>query len=69
MSPDADFAEGGIKENVGKSGVGQGAFTKACDLCVSSCAQIRETFVFEIPDSTPNAATRSSTLRVETPWT
>jgi transposase len=36
---------------------------------VSSSAQIRLTSDLEIPDSNPSAATRSSTLRVETPWT
>jgi len=32
-------------------------------------AQIRDTSDLEIPASTPNAATRSSTLRVDTPCT
>jgi hypothetical protein len=35
----------------------------------SSSAQIRETSLLEIPESTPNALTRSSTLRVEVPCT
>ena len=36
---------------------------------LSSSAQILETSLLEIPDSAPNAVTRSSTLRVDTPWT
>jgi hypothetical protein len=36
---------------------------------VSSWAQILDTSDFEIPDPTPRAATRSSTLRVDTPCT
>jgi hypothetical protein len=32
-------------------------------------AQIRDTSLLEIPESTPNAATRSSTERVDTPLT
>lgn len=36
-------------------------------MSVSSWPQIRDTSDLEMPDSTPNAATRSSTLRVETP--
>ena len=32
-------------------------------------AQIRDTSDLEIPESTPIASTRSSTVRVETPWT
>ena len=31
---DADFAEGGIEEYVGKAGVGQGAFAEACDFAI-----------------------------------
>ena len=37
--------------------------------CSSSPAQIRLTSDFEMPDPMPNAATRSSTARVETPFT
>ena len=35
----------------------------------SSPAQIRDTSDFEMPDSAPKAATRSSTERVDTPAT
>ena len=38
-------------------------------ISLSRPAQIRETSDLEIPVSTPIAATRSSTLRVDTPWT
>ena len=35
----------------------------------SSSEQIRLTPLLEIPAAPPSACTRSSTLRVETPWT
>jgi len=35
----------------------------------SSPAQIRDTSDFEIPESIPSAGTRSSTDRVDTPFT
>lgn len=38
-------------------------------ISTSSCWQIRETSDLDIPDVTPSAATRSTTLRVETPCT
>ena len=38
-------------------------------MSLSRSAQILETSLLEIPDWAHNALTRSSTLRVETPWT
>ena len=62
VGPDPHLAVGGVEEDIGKGGVGQRAFPKTRDLQIEP-AQIRETCDLEIPDSTPSAATRSSTLR------
>ena len=51
-----------------KRGVGQGALTDRA-ISTSRPPQILDTVDFETPDSTPSAATRSSTLRVDTSWT
>ena len=59
---------GGVQEDVGERDVVERRSRKAASSS-SSPPQIRLTSDLEIPESTPSASTRSSTLRVETPWT
>jgi hypothetical protein len=65
MCPDTDLPEGRT--------YGNSLWTKLrvrnASISLSSSEQIRDTSDLEIPASTPVAATRSSTLRVDTPWT
>ena len=61
---------GGVAEDIGepRHGPGAGAVgTRSSSL--SRPAQMRLTSDLEIPEAAPSALTRSSTLRVETPWT
>ena len=64
----AGFDVGGVQVHVGELDVAECAVAERVDP-TSSLAQIRDTCDFEIPESIPSAATRSSTERVETPST
>jgi hypothetical protein len=60
---DPNLAKDGVEEHVRKARVRQRALADRA-ISASRPAQIRETSDFEIPDPTPRAPTRSSTLRV-----
>ena len=64
-----DMHIGRVEVDVRKGGVTKGSGSRNAATRSSNAAQIRETSDFEIPVSTPRAATRLSTLRVETPLT
>jgi hypothetical protein len=59
---------GGIEIDIRERGVVQPAVPERGDDLVKASADPRASD-FEIPESIPRAATRSSTLRVETPQT
>ena len=59
---------GGIEVDVGELDVVEAAGAERADDLVKP-AQMRDTSDLEIPESTPRAATRSSTERVDTPLT
>jgi hypothetical protein len=68
MRPDPHLAVRRIQEDVRERGVVK-LRSRNRAISASSPPQIRDTSDLETPDPTPNAATRSSTLRVETPCT
>lgn len=69
MRPDTDLAEGGASQNTYGKVVRARLRVRNASISLSRPAQIRETSDFDTPVSTPMAVTRSSTLRVDTPWT
>ena len=69
MRPDPDLAVRRIQEDVRERGVGQAAFPEPGDLGYPARRRSARPATWRPPSSTPSAATRSSTLRVDTPWT
>jgi hypothetical protein len=64
----ADMEVGRVEIDVGDS-VWSSRRVRDAVTTSSRPAQTRETSDLEIPESMPRAATKSSTLRVDTPWT
>src|SRR5258705_13855476 len=68
MSPDTDLAEGRTQNTYGNS-MWDKLRVRNASISLSRPAQILETSDLDTPACTPIAATRSSTLRVDTPCT
>ena len=60
---------GGIEEDVGEARVAEAAVAEGPDDAIELLADAADTSLLLMPASMPRATTRSSTLRVETPWT
>ena len=60
---------GGVAEQIGEARRGRGGRVRKDSRSLSSSVQMRLTSDFDIPEAAPRAWTRSSTLRVDTPWT